>query len=100
MKQVFIFQVTYDGTTITGLIRKGDCGSPVADSYTGELYGHIISVSEDGKTAFVMSASDAFSAIKTEANIGRLSWSISREPQSRTEYSLCGDKLKIGSTYE
>ena len=96
MKRVLLFQVTYNATAITGLIRKGDCGSPVVDLATGKLYGHIVSVSEDGRTAFVMSAPDAFSAIRTEANVGPVSWGRSGSSKMREEISLRGDKLEMG----
>lgn len=77
---------------MSGMIRMGDCGSPVADSTTGKCYGHIISVSEDGKTAFVMSASDAFEAMKSEAKMGPIIWSGLEPSSRRREYSIEGDQ--------
>ena len=108
-KRVLLFQAILDDRDISGfykrklpmsgLIRMGDCGSPVVDSTTGNCYGHIISVSEDGKTAFVMSASDAFGAMQSEAYMGRFFWAGLRPSARRQENSLVEQNLVLAEPY-
>ncbi|KAK3202108.1 hypothetical protein GRF29_161g116878 [Pseudopithomyces chartarum] len=41
----------------------GDCGSPVVDAETGQLYGHVVYGCQDERSAFVISASEAMDSI-------------------------------------
>lgn len=41
---------------LNGALANGDCGSPVQDASTGELYGHIIAGCRSTGTAYIMAA--------------------------------------------
>jgi hypothetical protein len=109
LRPVLLFQAVFDDRDMSGLykrklpmsglIRMGDCGSPVADPTTGNYYGHIISVSKDGKTAFVMSARSAFEAMQSEANMGPIIWAGLEPSSKRREHSLVGEKLVLAEPY-
>jgi hypothetical protein len=49
---------------LNGRLAKGDCGSWVFDSKTGELYGHIVAGSPDTGIAYVIPANQVFKDIR------------------------------------
>jgi peptide-N4-(N-acetyl-beta-glucosaminyl)asparagine amidase len=48
---------------LNGRLAKGDCGSWIFDSKTGELYGHIVAGSPDTGVAYIIPANQVFKDI-------------------------------------
>jgi peptide-N4-(N-acetyl-beta-glucosaminyl)asparagine amidase len=83
---------------LNGRLAKGDCGSWVSDSRTGELYGHIVAGSPDTGVAYVIPANQVFKDIRrrlggdVELVTGDASASSTRKPEDLA--ALIADPVK------
>ncbi|KAI0144542.1 hypothetical protein GGR57DRAFT_325642 [Xylariaceae sp. FL1272] len=50
-------------------LTQGDCGSPVVDRLTGDLYGHLVMGTDGGRVGYIISATSIFDDFKAKTGL-------------------------------
>lgn len=73
----------------------GDCGSPVVDAETGQLYGHVVYGCQDERSAFVISASEAMDSITGFGEVGNVRWMFDTTVTSSSSLDVMNDLTRL-----
>ncbi|KAI1756788.1 hypothetical protein F4782DRAFT_484147 [Xylaria castorea] len=81
---------------LEGEVFEGDCGSPVLDSSSGSLYGHVIMGVAGTKVAYIVPAVDIFRDIETR--IGKPVSIVTKEDGVKMKTPTNGSDISLSST--